>query len=82
MLTIHVAYAYSRKFGYHARAYATSPQGGKDTLTVGLGDTAQEAIAGAVKRVKDEYARDGLPAPQDVRMFGRVPSILLDNYRF
>ena len=82
---IHVAYATSRKGGLHyrARAYVVSNMAGRDIvhgMTICIEDCPEAATAGAIRYIKESYARDGLRAPSDVICHGRKSAAIVDNY--
>lgn len=78
---IHVAYAIS-KHGYRARAYVLS-SGVKHTFTTGLGDSANEAMAEAIKYIEQRYQQDELlAAPSAIHYHGRMSGAIIDASAF
>jgi len=80
---IHVGYAYSSKFKeYRARAYVGLPLQPWHSITVALGDTAAEAVEGAIEYIRQIHARDNIPMPKHVIYRGRLAAIVVDNLAF
>lgn len=88
---IHVAYAISRRHGstsYRARAYVALHFGAdtdkpiKNSLSIGIGDTREEAEGDAIRHIHDMYRREGLTAPEEIRNAGKLSGVVADNYLF
>lgn len=85
---IRMAYTYERKTKtYRARAYAglhigDHPDPLKTTMTVGLGDTRQEAEDDAVRYIREQFKRDGAACPEEVQSVGRKPAVICDGLLF
>ena len=80
---IHTAYAVSKRGGvsYRARAFVID-RGVKHTFTIGIGDTANEAMADAVRYVEEIHRRDGVTVPASIRYHGRLPGAIVDASLF
>ncbi len=82
--TIRTAYTVSTKNGtrtYRVRAYV-SQFNTKHTRVVALGDTLDEAMADALRYIRDQHVRDDMPTPTEQIDVGRVAGTLLDAYVF
>lgn len=79
--TIHVAYAFSAKHGYRAKAYV-SIGGVKNHWRTGLGDSANEAMREAITYIERDYDKEGLERPKNTKYHGRKPAIVVDNFAF
>lgn len=80
---IHTAYAIERRNGisYRARAYVLD-RGAKHTFTVGIGDSANEAMADAIRYVQEIHKREGIAVPQAITYHGRKSGLIVDAMAF
>lgn len=81
--TIHIAYAISRRNGtsYRAKAYVWD-RGVKHSFATGLGDSANEAMADAVRYIEEMHQRDGIPAPKTITWHGLRSGLVVDAMAF
>lgn len=82
MSVIHVAYAFSPKHGYRARAYVGEYRKPAHSVVVALGDTAAEAMAQCIDYIYAMHDRDKVPPPAKVQSYGKVAGITLDHLAF
>lgn len=83
MIAIHTAYAVSRRNGtsYRARAFVIDGPI-KHSFSVGIGDSAYEALSDALRHIEVMYERDGLKAPSTIVYHGRLSGAIVDANAF
>lgn len=83
--TIHVAYCVGRRGGTSYRAVAVVTNDGCEgyhTRRVCTDDTADLAVEGAIKYVRDTFRREGLADPVNVVHHGKRPAIDIEHVLF
>lgn len=85
--TIHAAYSVSRTQSGHTSYWAkaaVTDEGfaGWHSAYSGIGDSAAEALDLAIGYLMETYRRDGIPAPENTILYGRVRRDDIRNVTF
>ena len=81
--TIHVAYAYERRNRcFRARAYVGRRAKPLHSITVGIGDTSEEAMGQAIAYIYQMHDRDSVVRPAKITHYGKVTGAVLDTLVF
>ncbi|MBY5863247.1 hypothetical protein [Rhizobium leguminosarum] len=80
-MKIKTAYFYS-KGTFVAKAFVQYADGLKNDRRTALGDTAEEAISGAVGYIQADFRKDGLKVPETIEHIGKIRRAFAEAWIF